>query len=126
MQAATKQGISLPGEAEDKCCWCIPIKIGVILIGIGIVLLAVSGVLNGLGVMGLGGALFLYGVLLIAAQAPLLLSASYFISYFRGDTKETREGLQKACMLAILTSFAIAAVYLVAVILGPFSFGVVI
>ena len=41
MQAATKQGISLPGEAEDKCCYAVPIKIGVLIIGIGIVLSAV-------------------------------------------------------------------------------------
>ena len=79
----------------------------------------------GLGLLGTNGG-FIYGVLLLAAQAPLLLSAWYFITYFRGDTKETREGLQKACMLAILTAFAVAAVYLVMVILGYNTFGTVI
>ena len=33
-----KVGMSLPGEADDKCCWCIPIKIGVILIGVSMIL----------------------------------------------------------------------------------------
>ena len=123
MQAATKQGISLPGEAEDKCCYAVPIKYGVIAIGAGIVYSAVMGVLAGLGML---GSAFIYGVLYLAAQAPLALSAWYFISYFRGDTKETREGLQKACMLAILTAFAVAAVYLVMVILGTYTFSTVI
>ena len=122
MQAATKQGISLPGEAEDKCCWCIPIKIGVLLIGIGIIY---SAVVNTLGGLTLLGANFIYGVLFLAAQAPLLLSAFYYIKYFQNDSKETREGLSKACMLAILTTFAVAAVYLVMVVTGASTFGVV-
>ena len=115
MQAATKQGISLPGEAEDKCCYAVPIKFGVILIGAGIVYSAVVGVLAGLAMLGTA---FIYGVLYLAAQAPLALSAWYFISYFRADTKESREGLQKACMLTILSAIAVAAVLLVMGILG--------
>ena len=115
MQAATKQGISLPGEAEDKCCYAVPIKFGVILIGAGIVYSAVVGVLAGLAMLGTA---FIYGVLYLAAQAPLALSAWYFISYFRADTKESREGLQKACMLTILSAIAVAAVLLVLGILG--------
>ena len=123
MQTATKQGISLPGEAEDKCCYAVPIKYGVIIIGVLIVLAAVNNVLAGLSLM---GAYFIYGVLVLVAQAPLLLAAWYYISYFRGDTKETREGLQKACMLTILSAFALAAVYLVMVILGTYTFSTVI
>ena len=115
MQAATKQGISLPGEAEDKCCYAVPIKYGVILIGAGIVYSEVVGVLAGLAMLGTA---FIYGVLYLAAQAPLALSAWYFISYFRADTKESREGLQKACMLTILSAIAVAAVLLVMGILG--------
>ena len=124
MQAATKQGISLPGEAEDKCCYAVPIKYGVILIGAGIVYSAVMGVLAGLGML---GSAFIYGVLYLAAQAPLALSAWYFISFFRGDTKETREGLQKACMLTILSAIAVAAVLLVqGLMAGNFLIGVII
>ena len=115
MQAATKQGISLPGEAEDKCCYAVPIKFGVILIGAGIVYSAVMGVLAGLAMLGTA---FIYGVLYLAAKAPLALSAWYFISYFRADTKESREGLQKACMLTILSAIAVAAVLLVMGILA--------
>ena len=116
MQAATKQGISLPGEAEDKCCYAVPIKFGVILIGAGIVYSAVMGVLAGIAMLTPQN--FIYGVLYLAAQAPLALSAWYFISYFRADTKESREGLQKACMLTILSAIAVAAVLLVMGILG--------
>ena len=36
-----KVGITLPGEKSDMCCWCIPIKCGVIIIGIFIILQAV-------------------------------------------------------------------------------------
>ena len=126
MQAATKQGISLPGEAEDKCCYAVPIKYGVIAIGAGIVYSAVMGVLAGLRILGLDGG-FIYGVLYLAAQAPLALSAWYFISFFRGDTKETREGLQKACMLTILSAIAVAAVLLVqGLMAGNFLIGVII
>ena len=123
MQAATKQGISLPGEAEDKCCYAVPIKYGVILIGAGVVYSAVMGVLAGLAML---GTYFIYGVLYLAAQAPLALSAWYFISYFRADTQESREGLQKACMLTILSAVAVAAVLLVlGLMAGTFAVGVI-
>ena len=46
------QGQALLGNVQvdedpTKCCFCIPIEIGVIIIGIGIVFSAVSGVLTG-------------------------------------------------------------------------------
>ena len=55
MQAATKQGISLPGEAEDKCCYAVPIKYGVIAIGAGIVYSAVMSVFAGLRMLSTDG-----------------------------------------------------------------------
>ena len=41
-----KEGIQLPGEEPDKCCWVLPIKVGVIVIGVLIILMALQSILN--------------------------------------------------------------------------------
>ena len=97
-----KDGLSLPGEADDKCCWCVPIKIGVILIGISMILSAVSMVHNCVVFIGLGGTNFIYGVLMGVAAAPLVLGAWFYIKFFMADSADTRGGLAKACMMVIL------------------------
>ena len=87
-----KEGLSCPGEAEDKCCWCIPIKIGVILIGISMILLAASMVLLSLLFIGTEG-LFIYGVLMGVAAAPLVLGAWFFLKFCMADSADTRAGM---------------------------------
>ena len=36
------EGLSLPRERADRCCWCLKIQIGVIIIGILMVMSAVN------------------------------------------------------------------------------------
>ena len=114
-------GLSLPGEPEDKCCWCIPIKIGVIILGIGVVAQAALSVLGGLGVL---STYFIAGVVMCAAAAPLLLAAFWYIKWFQDmESKETREGTAKAMMMVALSALINLAGLLLEVIIYsvPFS-----
>ena len=51
----TKERIKLPGESEDKCCWCVPIKVGVIIIGVFMILYGVNCILTCLKMITLSG-----------------------------------------------------------------------
>jgi len=78
----TKDGISLPGEKDDKCCWCVPIKIGIYLIG---TLMIIYGLICALQcIKGIGtGSTFIYGVLYGVSAAPIVMGGLYFIKFFR-------------------------------------------
>ena len=121
--SVSKEGISLPGEAEDKCCFCVPIKPGVYIIGVFMILWAVEAVLTALTWIGTSG-LFIYGVIQAASAAPILLGAWYYIAFFREDNADTRNGLAKACMMVILSSIISVGVAVVMMI-GGFGFSVV-
>ena len=113
MQKLREEGLSLPGEAEDKCCWCIPLKIGVILVGIGMIASAVSIVIAGLGLLGTG-ATFIFGVLEIAAVAPMVLGSYFYIRWFMSmEDNDRKQGLFKACLLCVLSNIAYIIVGLV-------------
>ena len=118
-----KEGLSLPGEADDKCCWFVPIKIGVIIIGICMILSATSMVFNAFTWITSGGAFFIYGVLMGAAAAPLVLGAWFYIKFFMADSADTRAGLTKACMLVILAQTCAFGVVVVMTIIGPYTIG---
>ena len=50
-----KNGINLPGDGEEKCCWCFPIKCGVHVIGVfGFIFGVVNCITMGLGTMAAG------------------------------------------------------------------------
>ena len=118
----SKEGISLPGEAEDKCCWFVPIKIGVYIIGAMMCLWAVRLILQCLDNI---GANFIWGVLYGVAAAPIILGAYFYIRFFMDqDDKDRRLGLQKACMLVILSAMFSAGLALVQFfIVAGFPFG---
>ena len=67
----------LPGEAEDKCCWCFPIKIGVIFLGIWVVIMGVIDLWKGIDSLSLVHVHWVFW-LNIVAVAPILLAAFYF------------------------------------------------
>ena len=111
MQKIREEGLSLPGEAEDKCCWCIPLKIGVILIGVGIIGSAVNMVIGGVSML---GANFLLGILLCASAAPILLSSWMYIKWFRNmEDADAKNGLFKACLFCIFSWICYAVVGLI-------------
>ena len=125
-QKVMNNGISLPGEPSDKCCWFIPLNIGVIIIGIGMIATAASNVLAGLATMGEKG-LFIYGVLELAAQAPILLGAYYYIMYFMDmENAEKRDGLFRACLMVLFSSVLTLGVQVVSLVLGVSTFEVVL
>ena len=108
--SASKEGITLPGETEDKCCWCIPIKIGVTVIGVFVLLSCVGVVFEGLGAMDYDS---IFGILILCTCAPIVLAGIKYVQWFKDDSQETRMGCSTACMLMIVAELAVAAVYLV-------------
>ena len=118
--SASKEGITLPGENEDKCCWCLPIKIGVIIIGVFVILEAVGTVVEGLDSMRYND---VFGILILCTCAPIVLAAIKYVQWFKDDSAETRMGCSTACMLMIVAVVARGAVYLVYSIFGTIDFG---
>ena len=122
--SASKEGITLPGEADDKCCFCIPIKPGVMLIGIGMIIWAVMGTLETLRLLGIlptAGYYIstpLWGILWGCSIAPVVLGAYFYVMFFKEDSADTRAGLTKACMLMILSSIVALGISIVQLILG--------
>ena len=96
----SKEGITLPGEAEDKCCWCLPVKIGTYIMGLWILVYVIMAVVGILG----AGMDFLWLVLNLVALAPLLLAFFYWERWMKADMEETRQSLSKGCMLMILSN----------------------
>ena len=110
----TKEGITLPGEDKDKCCWFVPLKPGVYIIGVAMCLWAVNAIrlaLFAFDMMSLNGSWFVYGVGYAVSAAPILLGAWFFIKFFRApDERDARDGLSKACMMVILSSVILGGV----------------
>ena len=119
--SASKAGITLPGEADDKCCFCIPIKPGVIIIGIFIILWAVEMILGAVNWLGIAS-LTIFGIIQLCAVVPMLLAAWYYISWFRADSAATRVGLSRACMLVILSSLISLGIQVIMLVLAKNTF----
>ena len=114
-----------PGEADDKCCWCFPIHIGVHLIGIGFVLSAVQYVSWALTLLSVSGGL-IYGILFGVAAVPLVLAAFLYISFLRDrDNSEKRAGMVNGNYLALLAQVIGVVVYVVEMVTGYATFAVV-
>ena len=64
------------------------------------------------------GVAFIYGVLHMVAVAPIALGSWYYISFFRDDNAESRQGLVKACMLMIMACAIGAGIVLVQFLIG--------
>ena len=124
----TKEGITLPGEAKDKCCWFVPLKPGIYIIGVFMCLWAFNAIrlaLFAFDMMSVSGQWFIYGVGYAVSAAPIILGAWFFIKFFRNpDEKEARDGLSKACMMVILSSVILCGVAVVQfLLLTGFGFG---
>ena len=116
-------GLKLPGETDDKCCWCIPIKPGVIIIGIVMILWALQLVITFIDWIDTDG-LLIYAILYLCCIAPICLGAFFFVKYFmKMDDKDTKAKLEKACMLVILSAVIAFLIALIMVILGDNTFG---
>ena len=95
-------GIKLPGEAADKCCWCVPIKCGIILVGVGIILNTISMIITGLAFFDVE--LVIWGILFLVTAIPMVGSAFFFIKWFmKMDDPDTKAGLAKGCFLVVVS-----------------------
>ena len=97
--------IKLPGEADDKCCWCFPIKCGVITIGVFMCLYALSLIITMIQWIGYGGGWVVWGVLYGIACAPIVIGAVFFVRYFmKMDDADRKAGTTKACLCVIVSA----------------------
>ena len=91
-------------EDPNKCCFCIPIDIGIFLIGLGICYNAGFGtyaVVAGLSEK------FIASVILGVLLLPLLIAAYYFVQYFRNRSdKDARANLPVACVYSAISALA--------------------
>ena len=99
------EGIQLPGEKKDKCCYFIPVKVGVMVIGVIMILYAISLFLDCIDWLRQKGARKTYGVMFIVAAAPILVGGVFFGMWFAkmgdGDRKKKTT---TACLLVILSA----------------------
>ena len=114
----------LPGENEEKCCWCFPIKCGVFLIGLGIFANALKYIQL---ILSLLDGYLIYAILFGVATLPMALAAYLFIAFFRDqDNREKRDGLVKACHLVVLSMLIGVAIYVVELLTGATTFALLI
>ena len=111
-------------EDADKCCLFVPIKLGVQIVGILIVVSAGLGVLNLLGALSVGA--LVYTILLGASLAPAVLSAFYFLKFLINDNSDTRAQLPTACALIILQQLVQVGAFVVYVLIYNGTFGALI
>ena len=106
-----KNGISLPGEGDEKCCWCLPIKIGVYIIALGFFGWAFRGISWGITVLSTS---VLWGVLFIVAAAPAVLAALLAFKFCKSpNDADARGEMAKGCLLCVLSMAAYAVVFLI-------------
>ena len=91
-------------EDPNKYCFCIPIDIGIFLIGLGIVFNAVFGSFLVVAVTNVN---FIASVILGVLTLPLLIAAYYFVQYFRNRSdKDARANLPVACVYSAISALA--------------------
>ena len=94
------------GGAEDKCCICIELNLGVKILSIFGAIIGVA--YAALGVLGILANLFV-GLILVAFSLPQIAAGWLFIQYLKEDSKDTRDGLVKAGTYQLLASLLQAA-----------------
>ena len=126
--AKMAEGMKLPGEAPDKCCWCFPIKCGMITIGIFYVLNAIEMVFNVLDWFRWGPSAIIWAILYAICIVPLVIGSVFFIKWFMkmGDA-DAKAGVAKACFLMVVSQvLSVIVAVLAAVIYDGYTFGAAI
>ena len=125
MKDLKENGLALPGEDPTKCCWCIPIKIGMIICGVLILLYFLQFIQIILWWFDYG--FVVYGILYVIAAAPMGLSCFWYVKWFmKIDDKERKANLMKAQLMVILSALISFAIQIVALIVGDQTFGGVV
>ena len=99
----SSNGISLP-EGDDKCCCILPLKCGVIIIGLGVIISPFFFMLGAL-----AHKIYLSWLtvsLLLACYIPVLPAALFFLLWMCNDSEANRKRLPLACKLVILSYIA--------------------
>ena len=86
------------GGNADTCCGCVPLKLGIQIIGVLSIIQAIYGVIFAF-------KYFIGGILVIAliSNVPNLIAALLFGKWLSDDTKANRDYLVKAAMLIMLS-----------------------
>ena len=88
MNDLKENGLALPGEAADKCCWCLPIKIGCILIGVVMLLYTLNMVQV---IIWWLDFYLLYAILFLVAALPMFGGAYFYIRWFMDIENKERK-----------------------------------
>ena len=110
-------------EDPNKCCFCIPIDVGIILIGASIVYSAVMGVLQ---VLNLLSGQFIASIITGVCILPLLVASYYFVQYFRNRSdKDARANLPTACVYSAISTLAQCVWVVLGIVLYGYTIEVV-
>ena len=112
----------LPGEEDDKCCWCIPIKCGVYIIGIECIVNAIKAGLLFFFLVEHTSLINQYTILAFVALLQLCYSCLLFMMFFLRDNTNTRRNLKLACIMCILSMSVYIIFYLLLYFLDYYSF----
>ena len=104
-------------EPDNKCCFCIPIDIGVIIIGLSSIFMAISMILGAVQTLAFFP-IFAIGTAIIAL--PNVVGAMFFIIWMKNrENKDSKENLPTAVFCSAITSMTYtvfsAALFLVSI-----------
>uniref|UniRef100_A0A7S3ILI2 Uncharacterized protein n=1 Tax=Strombidium inclinatum TaxID=197538 RepID=A0A7S3ILI2_9SPIT len=98
----TKKGGFSVREPANSCCCCIPIGLGVRIIGFFILLEALAAAWVTFTYI-ITIVKIVFGIVYAISFLPIFMSAFYFIRFYQNDTMKTRAKLPVACLYMIFS-----------------------
>ncbi len=123
------EGLFLPGDPEDKCCFAIPLKLGVQIIAVLTVLSCIGPILSLMSSVtflfkGVDINVIIQVVVYSVCLLPYLYASYIFLIWLvKGSHVEQ---LPKACMFVVLSQLCLVVFYILQMILGWFPFSAVL
>ena len=116
--------VKLPGEDDNHCCWFIPIRTGVVIIGIFMILHALQMVSFAVDFVTVAP---IYGILYAIATLPILVGGYLFIQYFMDrEATDGKKGTVTACYLVILSYAIVLVIQVATCVVGDGSFNTLV
>ena len=116
MQSRAFDSRNMPSQSGPLCCFCIPMKWGIVLIGVYLAMDVFT-------LMGMLQAFQGLSIIIFASHAvsliPVILGAYLFAKYFCNDTESSRKKLILACALMIVANCLEFAGVVLAAVLDP-------
>ena len=97
-----EKGILLPGETEEKCCYCFPLRVGMWLIIFLMFLQSTSFIYYGIDDSRSGGQVL--SIAFYVSSISFFYSLYRYLQWFKNDCSETRMGLSISCYVMMVPS----------------------